>query len=66
MNDVLLLGAICIGLAAYCLHLRLENRRLYLAGQYVTMLLCKQIQGDESQEGLKAVRDMIKQAEGTK
>lgn len=65
MNDVLLLGAICIGLAAYCLHLRLENRRLYLAGQYVTMLLCKQVQGDDS-PALERMRDMIKQSQGAK
>jgi len=35
MTDIVLLGAICIGLGAYCLHLRWKFDRLMLMSQVV-------------------------------
>ena len=61
MSDTLLLGGVCVGLGLYCLHLRSECNKLYTAGQYVTRLLCMEIEGKDSPE-LDMVRQRIKDA----
>lgn len=64
MNDIVLLGIVCVGLALYCLHLRYENYRLHKAGQFVTGLLIKQVDGEATPE-LDNVRSVLKQMRKT-
>jgi hypothetical protein len=43
MNDITLLGAICLGLGAYCLHLHGRIRKVHKAGQFLTEMLVRHV-----------------------
>ncbi len=64
MNDIVILGIVCVGLAVYCLRLRHENQQLHKAGQFVTGLLIKQMDGETVPE-LDNARAILKRMRKT-
>jgi hypothetical protein len=43
MSDITLLGAVCLGLGAYCLHLHNRIRHMQRAGIFLTEMMVRHI-----------------------
>ena len=43
MNDITLLGLVCLGLGAYCLHLHNRMRQMQKAGMFLTEMMVRHI-----------------------
>ena len=61
MSDITLLGALCVGLGAYCLHLHGRIRKMHNAGLFVVEMMTRYVIDNEDctiQEAAKIIKGL--------
>lgn len=61
MSDITLLGAVCLGLGAYCLHLHGRIRKMNNAGMFMVEMLTRYVIANEEctlPEAAEIIKDL--------
>jgi hypothetical protein len=61
MSDITLLGAVCLGLGAYCLHLHNRIRHMQRAGMFMVEMLTRYVSANEEctlPEAAEIIKDL--------